>query len=128
MLRRKDRNTKKGRMKRPFLLFALFMLVLFFVTSSDSGSLVIDTITSGGKNNSPKIQRVIWAIIQGLLAIVILLAGGPDALLALQSGVISMALSFTFVLILAVFSLFYGMLIEVNFFNIESKSVDNKEL
>lgn len=115
-------------MKRPFLLFALFMLVLFFVTSSDSGSLVIDTITSGGKNNSPKIQRVIWAIIQGLLAIVILLAGGPDALLALQSGVISMALSFTFVLILAVFSLFYGMLIEVNFFNIESKSVDNKEL
>jgi choline-glycine betaine transporter len=56
------------------------------------------------------------------------LAGGPDALLALQSGVISMALPFTFVLILAVFSLFYGMLIEVNFFNIESKSVDNKEL
>ena len=111
-----------------FSLFALFMLVLFFVTSSDSGSLVIDTITSGGKNNSPKIQRVIWAIIQGLLAIVILLAGGPDALLALQSGVISMALPFTFVLILAVFSLFYGILIEVNFFNTESKTVNNKEL
>jgi BCCT family betaine/carnitine transporter len=111
-----------------FSLFALFMLVLFFVTSSDSGSLVIDTITSGGKNNSPKIQRVIWAIIQGLLAIVILLAGGPDALLALQSGVISMALPFTFVLILAVFSLFYGILIEVNFLNTESKTVNNKEL
>ena len=103
-----------------FSLFALFMLVLFFVTSSDSGSLVIDTITSGGKNNSPKIQRVIWAIIQGLLASVLLLGGGPYALLALQSGVISMALPFTFVLIMAVFSLFYGILIEMNYLNKES--------
>ena len=58
------------------------MLVLFFVTSSDSGSLVIDRITSGGKDNTPRIQRVIWAIIQGMIAIVLLVGGGSYALSA----------------------------------------------
>ena len=80
-------------------LFALLMLVLFFVTSSDSGSLVIDTITSGGKSNSPRIQRVIWATIQGLLAIVLLVGGGSYALSAIQSGAISMAAPFIFILL-----------------------------
>ena len=60
-------------------LFALFMLVLFFVTSSDSGSLVIDTITSGGQDNNSSKQRVIWAIIQGLIAIVLVVGGGSYA-------------------------------------------------
>ena len=63
-----------------------------FVTSSDSGSLVINTIASGGKDKTPTNQRVIWAIIQGLLAIVLLVGGGSYALSAIQSGAISMAL------------------------------------
>ena len=94
-------------------IFALFILVLFFVTSSDSGSLVINTITSGGKDNTPRIQRVIWAIIQGLIAIVLLVAGGANALTALQSGSISMALPFVFILIAATISLLRGVYIEL---------------
>ncbi len=94
-------------------LFALFMLVLFFVTSSDSGSLVIDTITSGGKSDPPRIQRVIWAVIQGLLAIVLLVGGGSYALSAIQSGAISMAAPFVFILIAATISLLRGIYIEV---------------
>ena len=94
-------------------LFALFMLVLFFVTSSDSGSLVIDTITSGGKSDTPRIQRVIWAVIQGLLAIVLLVGGGSYALSAIQSGAISMAAPFIFILIAATISLLRGIYIEV---------------
>lgn len=94
-------------------VFSLFMLVLFFVTSSDSGSLVINRITSGGKDNTPRIQRVIWAIIQGLIAIVLLVAGGANALSALQSGSISMALPFVFILIAATISLLRGVYIEL---------------
>ena len=94
-------------------LFALFMLVLFFVTSSDSGSLVIDTITSGGQDNNSSKQRVIWAIIQGLIAIVLLVGGGSYALSAIQSGAISMALPFVFILIAATLSLLRGVYIEV---------------
>ena len=94
-------------------IFSLFMLVLFFVTSADSGSLVINRITSGGKANTPAIQRVIWAIIQGLIAIVLLVAGGSYALSALQSGSISMAFPFVFILIAATISLLRGVYIEL---------------
>lgn len=94
-------------------IFSLFMLVLFFVTSSDSGSLVIDTITSGGKDNTPRIQRVIWAIVQGLVATVLLVAGGSYALSAIQSGSISMALPFVFIVITATISLLRGVYIEL---------------
>ncbi len=94
-------------------LFALFMVVLFFVTSSDSGSLVIDTITSGGQENNSRKQRVIWAIIQGLIAIVLLVGGGSYALSAIQSGAISMALPFVFILIAATLSLLRGVYAEV---------------
>ena len=93
-------------------IFALCMLVLFFVTSSDSGSLVINTIASGGKDKTPTNQRVIWAIIQGLLAIVLLVGGGSYALSAIQSGAISMALPFVFILIIATISLLKGMYAE----------------
>ena len=94
-------------------IFSLFMLVLFFVTSADSGSLVINRITSGGKENTPRIQRVIWAIVQGLVAIVLLVGGGSYALSAIQSGSISMALPFVFILIAGTISLLRGVYIEL---------------
>jgi BCCT family betaine/carnitine transporter len=94
-------------------IFSLFMLVLFFVTSADSGSLVINRITSGGRENTPAIQRVIWAIIQGLVAIALLVGGGSVALQAIQSGSISMALPFVFILIAATISLLRGVYIEL---------------
>ena len=94
-------------------IFSLFMLVLFFVTSADSGSLVINRITSGGKENTPSTQRVIWAIIQGLVAIALLVGGGSVALQAIQSGSISMPLPFVFILIAATISLLRGVYIEL---------------
>lgn len=77
-------------------LVAVLVITLFFVTSSDSGSLVIDVITAGGKLDPPAAQRVFWASIEGLVAISLLLGGG---LKALQAATISMGIPFAVVLI-----------------------------
>jgi len=74
----------------------IVLVVVFFVTSSDSGSLVIDTITAGGKVDAPVPQRVFWAIFEGLVAIVLLLAGG---LAALQAAAITTGIPFAIVLL-----------------------------
>ncbi|QTL99931.1 BCCT family transporter [Iocasia frigidifontis] len=76
------------------------LVISFFVTSSDSGSLVVDNITSGGKLDSPVPQRVFWACMEGLIAIVLLLIGGEEALSALQTAVISTGLPFAIILTL----------------------------
>jgi len=76
------------------------LVVSFFVTSSDSGSLVVDNITSGGKLNSPVTQRVFWASMEGLVAIVLLLIGGEAALKALQTAVIATGLPFAILMII----------------------------
>ncbi len=76
---------------------ALVLIVIFFVTSSDSGSLVIDTITAGGKMNAPVSQRVFWCTLEGLVAIALLLGGG---LTALQGAAVSTGLPFTVVVLL----------------------------
>ena len=81
-------------------LVAIVLVLAFFITSSDSGSLVIDSITAGGKIDSPVSQRVFWALAEGAVAIVLLLGGGSEALTALQAGTVSAGLPFTFVLIL----------------------------
>ncbi len=67
-------------------VFSLFAIVLYFVTSSDSGSLVIDCLTSNGDPDPPTIQRVFWAVMEGATATALLVAGGKDGLLALQVG------------------------------------------
>lgn len=88
---------------------AVSLVVVFFVTSSDSGSLVIDSITAGGKVDAPTVQRVFWAVVQGLVAIALLYVGGSEALAALQAGSISTALPFTVVLLLMCLSLYKGL-------------------
>ena len=105
-------------------LFALALLVFFFVTSSDSGSLVVDSITSGGKLNAPKPQRIFWASVQGLLAIVLLVGGGSSALGAIQAGAISMALPFVIILLVASISLIIGLYSEWIYLN--AKTLDNE--
>ena len=75
---------------------ALVLIVIFFVTSSDSGSLVIDTITAGGKMNAPVSQRVFWCTLEGLVAIALLLGGG---LSALQGAAVSTGVPFTLVVL-----------------------------
>ena len=75
---------------------AILLIVVFFVTSSDSGSLVVDMLASGGNPNPPTWSRVFWSCVAGLLAIALLLAGG---LSALQTAAILIALPFSFVMI-----------------------------
>ena len=84
----------------------IILVVVFFVTSSDSGSLVIDTITAGGKVDAPVPQRVFWCIFEGAVAIVLLLGGGLGAL---QAMVISTGLPFTLVLLLMCWAIFKGL-------------------
>jgi choline/glycine/proline betaine transport protein len=80
-------------------------VVLFFVTSSDSASLVVDTIASGGKRNPPVVQRIFWAVLEGLVAAVLLLAGGLEAL---QTAAITTALPFCVVIIVMCIALVRG--------------------
>jgi choline/glycine/proline betaine transport protein len=78
----------------------------FFVTSSDSGSLVIDSITSGGRTDSPAGLRVFWAMSGGAVAAVLLVGGG---LQALQTAVIITGLPFALILLLMCYSLYRGL-------------------
>jgi len=82
------------------------LVIVFFVTSSDSGSLVIDTITAGGKVNAPVSQRVFWCTFEGLVAIALLLGGG---LSALQAMAVSTGFPFALILLLACYALFKGL-------------------
>lgn len=81
---------------------ALLVIVTFFVTSSDSGSLVIDIITAGGETNPPVAQRVFWALTEGVVAAALLLGGG---LTALQTAAITTGLPFALLLLLVIWSL-----------------------
>jgi len=75
------------------------------VTSSDSGSLVIDILATGGELETPKITRVYWAVLQGVAAAVLLLIGGTSSLTALQTMSIATAVPFSIVLVLACVSM-----------------------
>lgn len=77
-------------------LVAVVMVVVFFVTSADSGAMVVDMLASGGSSNTPVWQRVFWASSMGLVAIALLLA---DGLKALQTATIASALPFTITLL-----------------------------
>ncbi|WP_372874453.1 BCCT family transporter [Pseudomonas sp.] len=87
----------------------IVLVIVFFVTSSDSGSLVIDTITAGGKVNAPVPQRAFWAILEGVVAIALLLGGG---LVALQAMAVSAGLPFTIVLLVGCIAVVKGLLSE----------------
>ena len=83
-------------------LIGIILVTIFFVTSSDSGSLVVDSITSGGKLDAPVGQRIFWALLEGAVAAALLFAGG---LKALQSVVISAGLPFAVLLLVVIYSL-----------------------
>jgi len=78
-------------------VLAIFLVAIFFITSSDSGSLVIDMLASGGHPNPPIWSRVLFAVLEGLVAAALLLAGGLDAL---QSAALATALPFSVVILL----------------------------
>lgn len=84
----------------------IILVVVFFVTSSDSGSLVVDSLTSGGKLDSPVPQRVFWAVTEGVVAAALLLGGG---LQALQTASIATGLPFAIILLVMCYSLYRGL-------------------
>lgn len=86
-------------------IVSVIAVMIFFVTSSDSGSLVVSSLTSSGKSNVPKVQRIFWAFLEGTIAISILLIGGEAALTTLQSAVIILGLPFSIILLIIIFSL-----------------------
>lgn len=94
---------------------AIVLVLVFFITSSDSGSLVIDSITAGGQTKTPSTQRVFWAVLEGVIAGALLFIGGKDALSALQAGAITTGLPFTFVLLAMCVSLYIGLRHEVKY-------------
>lgn len=84
----------------------IILVIVFFVTSSDSASLVIDTITAGGKTDAPMAQRVFWAIFEGLVAIALLLGGGLGSL---QAAAVATGIPFAVVLLAMMYSTFKGL-------------------
>tara|TARA_Y100001934_G_scaffold51443_1_gene62832 strand:- start:510 stop:2498 length:1989 start_codon:yes stop_codon:yes gene_type:complete len=90
-------------------IITVFLIITFFVTSSDSGSLVVDSLASGGLLETPVWQRVFWAFLEGGIAAALLLAGG---LSALQTMTIVSALPFGIIMLLAVAGLWRALVIE----------------
>ncbi|MBW0149154.1 BCCT family transporter [Marinobacter arenosus] len=87
----------------------IILVLVFFVTSSDSGSLVIDSITAGGKTDAPTAQRVFWVVMEGAIAAALIFGGGEDALGAIQAAAISAGLPFTAILLIMTWGLLKGL-------------------
>lgn len=94
-------------------IIAVLLIIVFFVTTLDSGSIVVDSMTAGGKLELPMKQKIVWAVISALIAMVMLWIGGTDSIKALQSVTIIAALPFAIILVLACVSLVLGMFTEV---------------
>ena len=88
---------------------AVVLIITFFITSSDSGSLVIDSLAAGGRSDTPAWQRTFWVLILGVVASALLLAGG---LQALQTAAIVSALPFTIIILIAMFGMWRALRIE----------------
>lgn len=84
----------------------VILICSFIITSADSGALVVDSITSGGKMKTPRMQRVIWAVATGVIAAVLMYGGGLNAL---QTVVTISGLPFAILLIMMVYSLYTGV-------------------
>lgn len=91
---------------KPITFLVVIMIVLWFVTSSDSASFVIDMLTAGGDINPPKIQRLFWALMEGLIAAILLAAGGLGAL---QAAAIVAGLPFALVIFVMMYALLRGL-------------------
>lgn len=86
-------------------IVAVIAIIIFFITSSDSGSLVVSSLTSSGRSTPPKVQRVFWAFMEGTIALSVLLIGGEAALTTIQSAIVILGLPFSIILLMIIFSL-----------------------
>ncbi len=87
----------------------VLLIITFFVTSSDSGSLVIDSLAAGGRSDTPWWQRSFWVVTEGAVAAVLLIAGG---LTALQTAAIVSALPFAVIILVSIFGMWRALRIE----------------
>jgi choline/glycine/proline betaine transport protein len=90
-------------------VLTVFLIITFFVTSSDSGSLVIDSLSAGGNDDSPVWHRSFWAVTEGVVASALLMAGG---LKALQTMAIATALPFAVIMLIAALGMWRALVIE----------------
>lgn len=90
-------------------ILSVFMVIIFFVTSADSGALVVDILASKGEEDTPVWQRLYWSIMIGIIAILLLLAGGLEAL---QTATIASAFPFAIILLITSFGLLRSLNIE----------------
>ena len=94
-------------------ILAVLVIGLFFITSSDSGSLVIDMLAHGGKTNTPRLTRIYWSLLEGVAAGVLLIAGGSAALIALQTASILTAVPISIIMAIAMISLLRAFRYEI---------------
>jgi choline/glycine/proline betaine transport protein len=106
-------------------IVAIALITIFFVSSSDSGSLVVDHLTSGGKLDSPTTQRVFWAIMEGVVAAVLLMGGGLETL---QTASVATGLPFAVVLLIGVYTLYVGLHQELFVENAVERAVYDAEV
>ncbi len=85
---------------------AIILVTIFFITSSDSGSLVVDMLASGGDPEPPTWSRIMWAVLEGAVAISLLLAGGLGAL---QTGAILTAVPFSVVMVIGAYATYKAL-------------------
>jgi len=105
-------------------IIVILLVTSFFVTSSDSGSLVIDSITAGGKLDAPVGQRIFWAVMEGAVAATLLIGGG---LKALQAAAISTGFPFAILLLIMVYSLWIGLRKEHSEMETEEQEKETEE-
>ena len=105
-------------------IVAMILTSVFFVTSSDSGSLVVDHLTSGGKLDSPVPQRIFWAVMEGVLAITLLVGGGLNTL---QTAIVCTGLPFAFVLLTSIYSLYLGLSQELHIEEVVEEKLNEVE-
>lgn len=104
-------------------LITVLLIITFFVTSSDSGSLVVDSLASGGALESPVWQRIFWATTEGAVAAVLLLAGG---LSALQTMTIASALPFSIIMIISALGMWRALVIEGHHYRSLQLEIQNR--
>lgn len=96
--------TGSGFLQGLLSIVAVIAIMIFFVTSSDSGSLVVSSLTSSGMTTPPKAQRIFWALMEGTIAISVLLIGGEQALETIQSAVVILGFPFSIIFIMIILS------------------------
>lgn len=105
-------------------ILGVVLICSFIITSADSGALVVDSITSGGKLNTPKFQRVIWAVAIGAVASVLMYGGGLNAL---QTAVTISGLPFAIFLLMMCYSLLRGIREDYNEMQRKKKLIEQEE-